>query len=257
MKISIIIPTFNYDKYIARAIRSCIGQSFPKKDFEIVVVNDSSKDSTKFILESYGSWIRVMENKENRGLPYSRNKGISNANGEFIVNLDADDYLHQEFLALCHLHMFFNKCDAVATDYFIVDDSEKIMRRLNVHEEPIACGIMFRREQMMDVGLYDAALRVAEDVDFRIRFERKYKIQRIDLPLYRYRVHKHNLTLDEMRNQRYLDKVGKKNRCEIKHSYMAPEFSNDRRLDSSDKGEVTSAAELTGWDFQIPSEKEI
>ena len=109
MKISIVIPTFNYDKYIARAIRSCLEQSLPKKDFEIVVVNDSSKDSTHYILESYGHWIRVLENRENRGLPYSRNKGIENAAGEFIVNLDADDYLHPDFLKIAFLHMKFNR----------------------------------------------------------------------------------------------------------------------------------------------------
>ncbi|GAG23084.1 unnamed protein product, partial [marine sediment metagenome] len=48
MNISIIIPTFNYDKYVARAIRSCIEQSYPKSDFEIIIVNDGSKDSTKY-----------------------------------------------------------------------------------------------------------------------------------------------------------------------------------------------------------------
>lgn len=210
MKISIVIPTFNYDKYIARAIRSCLGQSFPKKDFEIVVVNDSSKDSTHYILESYGHWIRVLENQENRGLPYSRNKGIENARGEFIVNLDADDYLHPDFLKIAFLHMKFNGCDAVACDYYIVDDAEEILCRMNVHEKPIACGIMFRSRQMAEVGLYDTSLRVAEDVDFRMRFEKRYSIERINLPLYRYRMHKQNLTLDEQNNDRYLNMVSKK-----------------------------------------------
>jgi glycosyltransferase involved in cell wall biosynthesis len=210
MKISIVIPTFNYDKYIARAIRSCIEQSFPKKDFEIIVVNDSSKDSTKYILASYGYWIRTLENRENRGLPYSRNKGIENAQGEFIVNLDADDYLHADFLKVLFLHMKFNRCDAVASDYYIVDDQEEIVCRMNVHEKSIACGIMFRRNQMDEIGLYDTALRVAEDVDFRMRFEKRFSIERINLPLYRYRLHKHNLTLDTQNNCRYLDMVSSK-----------------------------------------------
>ena len=210
MKISIVIPTFNYDKYIARSIRSCIGQSFPKKDFEIVVVNDSSQDATQYILESYGHWIRVLENSKNHGLPYSRNKGIENACGEFIVNLDADDYLHPDFLKIAFLSMKFNRCDAVACDYYIVDDEEKIICRMNVHEKPIACGIMFRKEQMVDTGLYDTDLQIAEDVDFRMRFEKRFSIERINLPLYRYRLHKQNLTLDAANNGRYLDMVSKK-----------------------------------------------
>ena len=98
----------------------------------------------------------------------------------------------------------------MACDYYIVDDEEEIICRMNVHENPIACGIMFRSQQMVDVGLYDTSLRVAEDVDFRMRFEKRYCIERINLPLYRYRMHKQNLTLDEQNNDRYLDMVSKK-----------------------------------------------
>lgn len=227
MKISIIIPTFNYDKYIARAIRSCLDQSCPKNDFEIIVVNDSSIDSTKYILASYGYWIQAIEHTVNQGLPYSRNEGIMNAKGDYIVNLDADDYLHPDFLRMCLLYMDFNNCDAVGTDYFLVDDEENIIQRINIFEKPIACGIMFRKQQMMDVGLYDTELRIGEDVDFRIRFEQHYKITEINLPLYRYRLHKNNLTRDEMTNQEYLNKVAQKNDCTVNHSYQRIEFSRE------------------------------
>jgi len=219
MEISIIIPTFNYDKYIARAIRSCIDQSFPNSDFEIIVINDSSKDSTKYILESYGHWIRVVEHKKNMGLHFSRNQGISSARGKYIVNLDADDYLHPDFLKISHLHLTLNKSDAVATDYYLVNDKEEFFKRLNVFSSPIACGILFRKEQMIDVGLYDTSLRIGEDVDFRHRFDKKYTVERIPLPLYRYRIHKKNLTSDLKTNQRYLEIVAEKNNCRIAHNY--------------------------------------
>ena len=224
MKISIIIPTFNYDKYIARAIRSCLEQSLPRTDFEIIVINDSSKDSTKYILQSYGRWIRVLEHSENKGLSFSRNSGIMNARGELIVNLDADDYLHPDFLKICYLHLSFNNCDAVATDYFLVKDDETIISRINGYDRPIACGIMFRKQQMVDAGLYDTSLEVGEDVDFRIRFDKAYKVERISLPLYRYRMHKNNTTRDKIKNEQYLDVVGQKNRCVINHSYDAENF---------------------------------
>ena len=224
MIISIIIPTFNYDKYIARAIRSCVEQSFPKRDFEIIVINDSSKDSTRYILESYGHWIHVIENIENKGLPTCRNTGIMNANGEFIVNLDADDYIHKDFLNICYLTMRFNNYDAVATDYFLVDDNEIIIKRMSVQETPIACGIMFRKQQMIDVGLYDPELQIGEDVDFRIRFDKCYTVKRINLPLYRYRMHKSNSTSNGRTNKKFLDKVAKKNNCFIEHNYQAEKF---------------------------------
>jgi len=222
MIISIIIPTFNYDKYIARAIRSCIEQSFPKKDFEIIVINDSSNDSTRYILESYGHWIRVIDNHQNKGLPSCRNQGIMNANGEFILNLDADDYLHKDFLNICYLTIFFNNYDAVATDYFLVNDNEEIIKRMSVKKAPIACGILFRKQQMIDVGLYDSELRIGEDVDFRIRFDKCYTVKQINLPLYRYRMHKKNNTSNKIKNKHYIKMVEQKNSCtNLKISYHA------------------------------------
>jgi len=235
MKISIVIPTFNYDKYIARAIRSCIEQSFDKKEFEIIVVNDSSKDSTRHILKSYGHWIQVVEHVENKGLPHSRNEGIKRAKGEFIVNLDADDYLHREFLNICSLYMNFNRCDAVATDYYLVDDNESILKRISVHEHPIACGIMFRKKQMVDVGLYDTAFHIGEDVDFRLRYDKKYRVESIALPLYRYRLHKDNLTSNKRTNRLYLDKVARKNACEIDHTYPSEKGAVSAQTISKEK----------------------
>lgn len=227
VKISIIIPTFNCEKYIARAIRSCLEQSFPKDNFEVIVIDDCSNDSTKYILDSFGHWIKVLRNRENRGISYARNKGIKNAKGEFIVNLDADDYLHRFFLNICDVNMQFNQCDAVATDYFLVDDKEKVLSRMDVKEKPIACGIMFRKEQMIDIGLYDESLQIGEDVDFRIRFEKKYKIETVNIPLYRYRMHKNNSTSDKIKNQKYLKIIAKKNNCNISLIYPSQEIKKD------------------------------
>ena len=224
MKISIIIPTFDYDKYVARAIRSCIEQTFAKSDFEIVVVNDASKDSTRYILESYGYWINVIENETNMGLPFSRNKGIRNARGEFIVNLDADDYLHPDFLKVCYLSITLNNYDAVGTDYYLVDDNECVITRMNILDNAIACGIVYKKRHMEKIGLYDPSLRIGEDLDFRVRFDKEYSVKRINLPLYRYRMHKKNSTLDAGVNQEYLDLVGKKNECEVSHVYPAERY---------------------------------
>ena len=227
MKISVIIPTFNYDRYIARAIRSCIEQSFPSNSFEIIVVNDSSDDATRYILESYGHWIKVLENTSNKGLPYCRNFGIEAASGDYIVNLDADDYLHPDFLKICYLHLEFNTCDAVATDYFLVDDDETVVKRIDVRDTPIACGILFKKHQMKGVGLYDTSLKIGEDIDFRMRFEKTYAIDRINLPLYRYRMHADNLTSDRIANRQYLDKVKRKHNCDIDDSCYPAESENE------------------------------
>ncbi len=70
-------------------------------------------------------------------------------------------------------------------------------------EEPIACGIMFRIEQLIDAGLYDENFLAREDEDLRIRFLEKYKIERVAVPLYRYRRHENNLTNNKSKMKDY------------------------------------------------------
>jgi hypothetical protein len=84
--------------------------------------------------------------------------------------------------------------DAVACDYLMVDDDEVILGRGNVDQDPIACAIMFRIEHLIDIGLYDEQFFSLEDEDLRLRFLKKYSINRVKLPLYRYRRHKNNMT---------------------------------------------------------------
>ena len=61
-------------------------------------------------------------------------------------------------------------------------------------KDPIGCGIMFRKKQLIDIGLYDIEFKIHEERDLRKRFEKKYQINKIDIPLYRYRRHQANIT---------------------------------------------------------------
>ena len=76
VSISVIVPTYNRDLYIGRCIRSLLDQSLNRENYEIVVVNDGSKDNTATILKSYGDEITLIKNKSNKGLSFSLNKGI-------------------------------------------------------------------------------------------------------------------------------------------------------------------------------------
>ena len=104
MKVSIIVAAYNAEKFISRAVRSCIEQSMDKKDFEILVIDDGSTDNTKFILESFGEWIRVISLDSNKGLAYASNVGIKNAHSRFVVRVDADDYIHEDLLKMEYLY---------------------------------------------------------------------------------------------------------------------------------------------------------
>ena len=179
----------------------------PKKDYEIIVVDDGSTDNTRYILESFGDWIRVIWLGENKGLPYASNVGIKNSLSRFVVRVDADDFIHEDLLKAEYLYLSLNNgIDAVSCDYYIVDDRENTLERRSANKSPIACGIMFRKDYLVGIGLYDEKFLLMEDEDLRIRFLRKYTIYNIPLPLYRYRMHDNNSTrnTDEVSKYRKL-----------------------------------------------------
>lgn len=105
-----------------------------------------------------------------------------------------------------------NKLDAVSVDYYLVDERGTHIEHVSAEEKPIACGIMFRKDLLYDVGLYDENFRAREDEDLRIRFLQKYKIFNIPLPLYRYRRHNNNLTNDENKMKKYKKYLKKKHK---------------------------------------------
>lgn len=196
--VSVIVTAYNQERYIGRCIRSLINQNFNESDFEIIVVDDASTDRTRYALELFGEDIRVMTNETNLGLPGSLNRGIKAAKGRFIVRVDGDDYVHGEYINVLSLHLALNNdLDAVACDYYLVDDHESILATENCLSEPIGCAIMFRVEHLIELGMYDEKFLAHEDKDLRIRFLEKHKIQRVPVPLYRYRRHGNNMTNDE------------------------------------------------------------
>ena len=204
MQISIIITAHNYDKYIERAIRSALNQSLDKKAYELIIVNDASTDATEEILKNYLTEVKVINLPKNVGLAEARNIGIRKAKGQFIVFLDADDYIHSELLKVQSLFLMENnELDAVSVDYYIVDEKEKHIEHVSAEKKPIACGIMFRKEQLFDIGLYDSKFKAREEEDLRKRFLTKYNIYNIILPLYRYRRHNANLTNNKKKMDKY------------------------------------------------------
>ena len=209
--VSVIITTFNYGKYIERAIRSCMDQSLDKSDYEIIIVNDCSTDFTEKILENYKSEVRVFNLKKNIGLSAARNFGIKQSKGQFILFLDADDYLHSEILNVEKLFLEENNSlDAVSVDYYQVDERGAHKKHFNAEINPIACGIMFRKDLLYDVGLYDEKFRAREEQELRVRFEKKYKIHNLSVPLYRYWIHDDNLTKNNAKMDHYQEKLIKK-----------------------------------------------
>jgi glycosyltransferase involved in cell wall biosynthesis len=209
-QVSIIIPAHNAERFVGRALRSVIGQSYIEA-FEIIVVDDCSTDRTTFALELFKEEITLLRNEVKLGLPGSLNRAIRSARGKYVVRVDADDYVTHDYLYILQRFLEANThWDAVACDYFVVDDSENVLERMNCMERPIGCGIMFRYDHLIDIGLYDDALLMHEDRDLRLRFLDRYAIARVELPLYRYRRHNGNMTNDKSTSETYERKLREK-----------------------------------------------
>jgi hypothetical protein len=89
----------------------------------------------------------------------------------------------------------------------LVDERGQHLEHINAEEAPIACGIMFRKDFLHHIGLYDETFKAREDEDLRIRWKKKYNIYNIILPLYRYRMHDNNLTKNEEEMGKYKQKL--------------------------------------------------
>jgi glycosyltransferase involved in cell wall biosynthesis len=195
--VSVIVAAHNEERYLGRCLRSLLAQRFERSRYDVIVIDDASTDRTSAVLATFGDSITVLRNETNLGLPASLNRAITSTHSKFIVRVDADDYVNSAFLDVMYMFLEDNShFDAAACDYLLVDDREEIISRRDAVKEPIACGIMFRTEQLIDIGLYDESFLRHEDRDLRLRFLDRYTIHHVPLPMYRYRRHEDNITND-------------------------------------------------------------
>lgn len=197
--VSVIVAAYNQENFIGRCLRSLLAQSLPKLDYEVIVVDDGSNDLTSYALRQFMGGIEnnitVLQNSKNLGLPHSINRGVSTAQGDFIVRVDSDDYVSKHFLLLLTEYMLGNpSAAAVACDYWTVTDSDEFIERKDSMEEQIACGIIFKKSELEMIGGYDEKFLVNEEKELRARFERYHVIEHLPIPLYRYRRHENNMT---------------------------------------------------------------
>ena len=195
--VSVIVAAHNEERYLGRCLRSLLAQRFERSRYDVIVIDDASTDRTSAVLATFGDSITVLRNETNLGLPASLNRAITSTHSKFIVRVDADDYVNSAFLDVMYMFLADNpQFDAAACDYLLVDDREEVISRRDAVKEPIACGIMFRTDQLIDIGLYDESFLRHEDRDLRLRFLDRYTIHHVPLPMYRYRRHDDNITND-------------------------------------------------------------
>jgi glycosyltransferase involved in cell wall biosynthesis len=176
--VSIIIPCFNSEKWIQKAIESCLSQTHTLR--EIIAIDDGSTDSTLEVLKSFGDVIR-WETGPNRGGCHARNRGISISNGDWIQFLDADDYLHPTKLEK-QLAIAINERNIITyCDYRVLtENGEETTRSCATnwsdpfifvleHTELTTIGPLHRKKWLESVGGFRPGLRAAQEFDLHLR----------------------------------------------------------------------------------------
>ena len=120
MKVSIIVPVYNVEKYLKQCIDSLVVQSFT--DFEIILVDDGSTDNSRHICDDYAKLdkrIKVIH-KANGGVSSARNTGIEVALGKYIMFVDSDDYIDTDMVSVLFSEMEYNEADMVVCGFNVV-----------------------------------------------------------------------------------------------------------------------------------------
>jgi glycosyltransferase involved in cell wall biosynthesis len=208
--VSVVLPAYNCEKYIAKAIESVLHQTFT--DFELIIINDGSTDNTESIIHTFDDQrIVYLINSNNQGLVYTLNKAITHANGKYIARMDADDICLQERLAKQKAFLDQNEDITVvaSTIEFINEQEEKTgiweldkqtitpaqIRRAILKQNCIAHPTVMMRSEILKNLKYKEYQKNIEDYDLWLRLlNRGYKIAKLDEPLLLYRIHDTSIT---------------------------------------------------------------
>lgn len=211
--ISVIMPVYNNETYVSKAIESVLNQTI--KDLELIIINDGSTDNTESVIKNYNDDRIKYYYQKNSGPGAARNYGMSLSKGEFIAFIDSDDMYKpnkleeqlyflsnnsQYSLVYCEAEVIDSDGNYVAdvksdSNYTIKEDMHAFMLFRQVI--PVLPAIMIRRESY-DAGFkYDESLFRGDDYDFVLKLSEKFNFYYLPLNLYKYRRHTKNITNEQ------------------------------------------------------------
>lgn len=201
-KVSIVLPVYNGEKYLAQSIDSCLLQTFT--DWELIIVDDCSKDSTPQIIAQYAakdSRIRPFRNLQNKKLPGSLNEGFRQATGTYFTWTSDDNLFRPNALQTMVDHLDkHSDIDLVYTDFVRINDAGEFITLVKVHEpedilvDTIGACFLYKRIVHEKLGGYAEDLFLAEDYDFFIRAYNHFTMAHIPQDHYQYRAHDQRLS---------------------------------------------------------------
>lgn len=204
--VSVVIPCYNQGRFLGEAIESVLHQSY--RDFEIIVIDDGSTDSTRQV--ALGQPVRYFS-QSNQGLSAARNRGIREGQGEYFVFLDADDRLLPGALrAGVDALIEHPKCAFAFGAYRVIDENGSTLAdpipgphgafdyrsllRGNCIE--MHATVTYRASVFETIGVFDPNLKASEDYDMYLRVARQLPICHFDTCVAEYRMHPANMSRD-------------------------------------------------------------
>jgi glycosyltransferase involved in cell wall biosynthesis len=223
--ISIVLPTYNGEKYIRQSIQSVIDQTYT--NWELIIVDDASTDSTPAIIEGFAKSdqrIRSVRHMTNRKLPAALNNGFARANGEFLTWTSDDNvYKPPALSTMVHFLQVHPDIGIVYSDFSLIDRNGNLKNSRRVKPPAqlligsvIGACFLYRRDVMETIGGYDPESFYAEDYDFWLRASNHFIFAPIHTDLYSYRVHESRLARDKDKIFQSTLRVKEKNIPKIK-----------------------------------------
>lgn len=175
-KISVIIPVYNAEDTIEKCINSIINQTYT--DYEIIAINDGSKDNSFNILKNYEKILKdkiKIINQKNQGVSKTRNNAIKLANGDFITFIDNDDFIDKDYLKTYISEIDNSDFDVVIGGYRRVDENNKILYQKKLHDTQWSKYLIvspwskiFRRNFLIENKIEFLEYKIGEDVYFNL-----------------------------------------------------------------------------------------
>lgn len=153
IKVSVLVPAYNVEKYIGKCIESILNQSL--KEIEVIIINDGSKDKTLEIIKEYEKKDKriIVIDKENGGVGTARNEGLKISRGEYILFLDSDDWIEKDYLEKTYNYGKENSLDMVVTDFYKeMKDKKSYKEDLKLEESQFLSGKDYIKEIFLGNG---------------------------------------------------------------------------------------------------------
>jgi glycosyltransferase involved in cell wall biosynthesis len=198
--VSVVIPLFNKGNCIERTISSVLDQTY--RNFELIIVNDGSTDNSLNAVNRITDTRICVITQENNGVSSARNEGISRSKYDLVALLDADDLWHNSFLEeMVNLTIDFPEASLFGCSWAYINSEGKetvsdyglqkdfrdyVSNYFKIATENIlfnASSVVLDKKAFYELGKFDEALRIGEDLDLWIRFALKKKLAYINKPL--------------------------------------------------------------------------